>query len=337
VRRHTGTTAETRLVKTVPTSLLERRRPPIERLHHDGLRIAASFEFFPPKTPELAARLRDTADQLHPLHPEFVSVTFGAGGTTRERTVETVIDLAKRGFNTAAHLTCVGSSRDEIHELARVYREAGISHVVALRGDWPDGIAAPGSMGVPHASDLVRLLRESGFTEISVAAFPEGHPESDFSLRLEIENLKRKADAGATRAITQFVFDNAVYLRFVDRAQAAGIEIPIVPGILPITDLAVVRGFAARVGASVPDWLDPLFEGLDDDLPGRELVAASLAAEQSADLTTHGVRHVHFYTLNRANLTRAVCRLLRVGSGPEPARAVDAEAQSGRQEADQRG
>ena len=311
-------------------SLLERRRPPIERLHHDGLRIAASFEFFPPKTPELAERLRATADQLHPLHPEFVSGTFGAGGTTRERTVETVIELARRGFNTAAHLTCVGSSRDEIQQLARVYRDAGISHVVALRGDWPDGVAAPGSMGVPHASDLVALLHESGFAEISVAAFPEGHPESDFSLRREIENLKRKADAGATRAITQFVFDNAVYLRFVDRAEAAGIEIPIVPGILPITDLAVVRGFAVRVGASVPEWLD-------DDLPGRELVAASLAAEQCADLTTHGVRHVHFYTLNRANLTRAVCRLLRVGSGPEAARAVDAEAEAGGQEADQRG
>jgi len=155
--------------------------------------------------------------------------------------------------------------------------------------------------------------------------------------RREIENLKRKADAGATRAITQFVFDNAVYLRFVDRAEAAGIEIPIVPGILPITDLAVVRGFAVRVGASVPEWLDPLFEGLDDDLPGRELVAASLAAEQCADLTTHGVRHVHFYTLNRANLTRAVCRLLRVGSRPEAARAADAEAEAGGQEADQRG
>ena len=313
MRRHTGSTGQAR-VRPVPVSLTERRLPPIERLHHDGLSIGASFEFFPPKTPELAARLHETAELLRPLEPKFVSVTFGAGGSTRERTVETVIDLARRGFTTAAHLTCVGSSRGEIQELARGYREAGVSHVVALRGDLPPGVA-PGSTELPHASDLVALLRESGFAEISVAAFPEGHPESDFSMRHEIENLKRKEAAGATRAITQFVFDNALYLRFADRAAAAGVGLPIVPGILPITELPVVRGFAERVGASVPRWLDPLFEGLDDDQPGRELVSASLAAEQCADLATHGVRHVHFYTLNRANLTRAVCRLLRVGAG----------------------
>jgi methylenetetrahydrofolate reductase (NADPH) len=312
VRRHTGSTGQAR-VRPVPVSLTERRLPPIERLHHDGLRIGASFEFFPPKTPELAARLNETAELLRPLEPTFVSVTFGAGGSTRERTVETVIDLTRRGFTTAAHLTCVGSTRAEIQELARGYREAGVSHVVALRGDLPPGVA-PGSTELPHASDLVAVLRESGFTEISVAAFPEGHPESDFSMRREIENLKRKEAAGATRAITQFVFDNAVYLRFADRAAAAGVGLPIIPGILPITELAVVRGFAERVGASVPRWLDPLFEGLDDDQPGRELVSASLAAEQCADLAAHGVRHVHFYTLNRANLTRAVCRLLRVGA-----------------------
>ena len=314
MRRHTGSTGESR-VRRVPPSLADRRLPPIERLHHDGLKIGASFEFFPPKTPELEARLQETAELLRPLEPEFVSVTFGAGGSTRERTVETVIDLTRRGFKTAAHLTCVGSSRDEIRELARVYREAGVSHVVALRGDLPPGVA-PGSTEVAHASDLVALLRESGFDEISVAAFPEGHPESDFSMRREIENLKRKEDAGATRAITQFIFDNALYLRYLDSATAAGIAMPIIPGILPITELPVVRSFAARVGASVPHWLDPLFEGLDDDLPARELVSASLASEQCADLAAHGVRHVHFYTLNRANLTRAVCRLLRVGPAP---------------------
>jgi methylenetetrahydrofolate reductase (NADPH) len=299
-------------VRPAPVSLTDRRLPPIERLHHDELKIGASFEFFPPKTPELAARLQETAALLRPLEPEFVSVTFGAGGSTRERTVETVLDLARRGFTTAAHLTCVGSSRAEIRELARGYREAGISHVVALRGDLPAGVA-PGSTELPHASDLVALLREAGVPEISVAAFPEGHPESDFSLPAEIENLKRKEAAGATRAITQFVFDNALYLRFADRAAAAGVGIPVIPGILPITELPVVRSFAERVGATVPHWLDPLFEGLDDDQPARELVSASLAAEQCADLAAHGVRHVHFYTLNRANLTRAVCRLLRVG------------------------
>jgi methylenetetrahydrofolate reductase (NADPH) len=311
VRRHTGSTGQAR-VRPVPVSLTDRRLPPIERLHHDELKIGASFEFFPPKTPELAARLQETAALLRPLEPEFVSVTFGAGGSTRERTVETVLDLARRGFTTAAHLTCVGSSRAEIRELARGYREAGISHVVALRGDLPAGVA-PGSTELPHASDLVALLREAGVPEISVAAFPEGHPESDFSLQAEIENLKRKEAAGATRAITQFVFDNALYLRFADRAAAAGVGIPVIPGILPITELPVVRSFAERVGATVPHWLDPLFEGLDDDQPARELVSASLAAEQCADLAAHGVRHVHFYTLNRANLTRAVCRLLRVG------------------------
>jgi methylenetetrahydrofolate reductase (NADPH) len=311
VRRHTGSTGRAR-VRPVPVSLTDRRLPPIERLHHDGLKIGASFEFFPPKTPELAARLQETAELLRPLEPEFVSVTFGAGGSTRERTVETVLDLARRGFTTAAHLTCVGSSRAEIQELARGYQEAGISHVVALRGDLPPGVA-PGSTELPHASDLVALLREAGVPEISVAAFPEGHPESDFSLQAEIENLKRKEAAGATRAITQFVFDNGLYLRFADRAAAAGVAIPVIPGILPITELPVVRSFAERVGATVPHWLDPLFEGLDDDQPARELVSASLAAEQCADLASHGVRHVHFYTLNRANLTRAVCRLLRVG------------------------
>lgn len=293
--------------------LHERRLPPIERVQHDHLRIGASFEFFPPKTPELAARLQETAALLHPLEPEFVSVTFGAGGTTRERTFETVVELVERGFRVGAHLTCVGSSRDELRELIRRYQAAGLSHIVALRGDWPGDDAPPNGADVPHASDLVRMLRDEGVSEVSVAAFPEGHPETAFSLRREIENLKRKQDAGATRAITQFVFDNSLYLHYVELAVAAGVEIPIVPGLLPITDLNVVRSFADRVGASVPAWLDPLFEGLEDDPSARELVSASLAAEQCADLATHGVRHVHFYTLNRANLTRAVCRLMGVG------------------------
>ena len=297
----------------MPDSFVERRLPPIERVHHDGLRIGASFEFFPPKTPELA-RLQETAELLLPLQPKFVSVTFGAGGSTRERTVETVIELARQGFSTAAHLTCVGSSRDEIRSSPRLPRGGHLPRRGAARRSAARRRA--GSTDVPHASDLVTLLRESGFPEISVAAFPEGHPESGFSQAREIENLKRKEAAGATRAITQFVFDNALYLRFADRAAAAGVQIPIIPGILPITELPVVRSFAERVGATVPLWLDPLFAGLDDDQPARELVSASLASEQCADLAAHGVRHVHFYTLNRANLTRAVCRLLRVGRRP---------------------
>ena len=222
----------------MPDSLLDRRLPPIERLHHDGLRIGASFEFFPPKTPELAARLQETAELLRPLEPTFVSVTFGAGGIDarahgRDGARPRAPGVLDRGAPDLRRQLARRRSRSS----RRAYREAGISHVVALRGDLPAGVE-PGSTDVPHASDLVTLLRESGFSEISVAAFPEGHPESDFSQAREIENLKRKEAAGATRAITQFVFDNAVYLRFVDRAEAAGVEIPIIPGILPITELA---------------------------------------------------------------------------------------------------
>jgi methylenetetrahydrofolate reductase (NADPH) len=297
---------------TVP--LHARRLPPIERVQHDGLKLAASFEFFPPKTAELEERLHATADQLQALEPEFVSVTYGAGGTTREKTHETVVDLVGRGFRVGAHLTCVGATHGEIAEIVDRYRAAGVDHIVALRGDWPGGEQPPNGTPIAHAADLVRLLRDEGIPEVSVAAFPEGHPESEFSLTAEIENLKRKEDAGATRAITQFFFDNALYLRFVDRARAAGVTMPIVPGLLPITDVKVVRSFAERVGATVPAWLDPLYAGMDDDPLGRELVSASLAAEQCADLATHGVRHVHFYTLNRANLTRAVCRLMGVGA-----------------------
>jgi methylenetetrahydrofolate reductase (NADPH) len=292
----------------VPTA--DRRLAPVERVNREAVALEASFEFFPPKTEELAATLEATAARLRSLDPSFVSVTYGAGGSTRERTHETVIDLARRGFQVAAHLTCVGHSAAEIRAIARRYRLAGIRHIVALRGDLPGGDPSKGGLG--HASDLVRLLRDCGITEISVAAFPEGHPETGFSVATDIENLKRKVDAGATRAITQFVLDNDVYLRYLDQARAAGIEIPIVPGILPITNVAQTRRFAAQVGATVPAWLDAMFEGLDDDPATRELVAASVAAEQCADLATHGVRHVHFYTLNRAALSYAVCRLLGI-------------------------
>jgi methylenetetrahydrofolate reductase (NADPH) len=293
---------------TIPYA--DRRLAPVERVNREAVAVAASFEFFPPKTDELARALEDTADRLRPLDPAFVSVTYGAGGSTRERTHETVIDLARRGFRVAAHLTCVGQSAADVRAIVKRYRHAGVRHVVALRGDLPGQGGVGGSL--PHAADLVRVVRRCEIEQVTVGAFPEGHPESGFSLTAEIENLKRKVDAGATDAITQFTFDNAVYLRFLDRARAAGIEIPIVPGILPITNVAQTRRFAAQVGASVPPWLDGLFAGLDDDPATRDLVAASVAAEQCADLATHGIRHVHFYTLNRAALTYAVCRLLGI-------------------------
>jgi methylenetetrahydrofolate reductase (NADPH) len=290
-----------------------RRLAPLERVNRQGLAVAASFEFFPPRTPELLERLEDTAARLRPLNPAFVSVTYGAGGSTRERTHETVLRLAKRGFAVAAHLTCVAHSPHDLLAIAHRYRLGGISHVVALRGDLPSGDDPLPERRLEYASQLVALLRDAGIPEVSVACFPEGHPDSRFDIGAEIENLKRKQAAGATRAITQFVLDNATYLRFVERAQRAGVSIPIVPGILPITNVEQTRSFAQKVGATVPRWLDAVFDGLDEDPQTRELVAASVAAEQCADLATHGVEHVHFYTLNRASLTLAVCRLIGIG------------------------
>jgi methylenetetrahydrofolate reductase (NADPH) len=290
------------------------RTGPVELANRLGIRIAASFEFFPPRSDETAARLRETAERLLPFAPAFVSVTYGAGGSTRERTHETVVALARSGFTVAAHLTCAGASRGELREIARRYWDAGIRHVVALRGDLAPGMTAPRD-GCAHAADLVAELRGVADFEVSVAAFPEGHPESGFSPDAEIANLQRKVAAGATRAMTQFFFENDVYLRYLDRVRAAGIEIPVVPGILPVSDVARTRSFATAVGAAVPDWLDSVLDGLDRDPETRELVAASLAAEQCASLATSGVHELHFYTLNRAALTIAVCRLLGLRAG----------------------
>jgi methylenetetrahydrofolate reductase (NADPH) len=292
--------------------LPERRLAPVERLHRAGSTITASFEFFPPKTPALARGLEETIDRLLPLDPTFVSVTYGAGGTTREETFDTAVALRRHGLRVAAHLTCVAHSRAEIRAIVEGYRDAGIDHILALRGDLPDGVTAPPDATLAHASDLVAELRAIGIERVAVAAFPEGHPETGFDLDAEIENLKRKEAAGATEAITQFCLENDTILRFVDRARAAGIALEIIPGILPVANVAQTRSFAAKVGASVPDWLDGLFEGLDDDPATRDLVAASVAAEQCADLAAHGLGHVHFYTLNRAPLTYAVCRLLGI-------------------------
>lgn len=271
-----------------------------------------SFEFFPPRTPESEEQLWRAITRLAPLAPRFVSVTYGAGGSTRERTHRTVRRLlTETSLTPAAHLTCVGASRAEIDAVADAYWDAGVRHLVALRGDPPSGETryTPTPGGYAWASELVAGLRARHDFEVSVATFPEGHPDS-MSLDLELDNLKRKIDAGATRAITQFFFDNWAYLRFVDRARKAGITVPIVPGIMPVTNFAQMTKFAAMAGASVPRTMAPLFEGLEDDPETRKLVAVTVAADQCQKLADAGVTEFHFYTLNRADLTYALCHIL---------------------------
>ncbi len=259
----------------------------------DGAAPRVSFEFFPPKTPEMEARLWEVIKRLESLAPRFVSVTYGAGGSTRERTHATVRRIRNEtALEPAAHLTCVAASCEEIDRVARDYWEAGIRHIVALRGDPPGGL---GSDYAPH----------------SVAAYPETHPAARSSDH-DLDNLKAKLDAGASRAITQFFFDVDLYLRFRDRAHDAGIRVPIVPGILPVTNFAQLKRMSAGCGASIPGWMAAHFDGLDDDPDTRRLVAASLAAEQCRRLHANGVHEFHFYTLNRADLIVAICHLLGV-------------------------
>jgi methylenetetrahydrofolate reductase (NADPH) len=283
---------------------------------------SVSFEFFPPKSDKSQASLWETIRRLSPLGPAFVSVTYGAGGTTRERTHATVTNIqAETGIPAAAHLTCVAATRDEIDEIARAYWAAGIRHIVALRGDPPPNADGTGGLGgtgyVPHpggyayAVDLVAGLKRIADFEISVAAFPETHPEAP-SADLDLDNLKRKCDAGASRAITQFFFDDDAFLRFRDRAAAAGVGIPIVPGILPITNFAKAAEFGAKCNCAMPAWFADLFDGLDDDPETRQMVAAKVAVDQCRRLVAEGVDHVHFYTLNRAELTVAICRMLGI-------------------------
>jgi methylenetetrahydrofolate reductase (NADPH) len=274
--------------------------------------IAASFEFFPPKTAEMEEKLWAAIHRLAPLAPHFVSVTYGAGGSTRERTHNTVKRiLAETALVPAAHLTCVAATRGEIDEVARAYWAAGVRHIVALRGDAPEGAGryAPHPDGYAFAADLVSGLKRIADFEISVAAYPEVHPDAR-SADADLDNLKRKIDAGATRAITQFFFEESVFLRFVERARRAGIALPIVPGILPVTNFQQVVKFAGACGANVPAWLARLFEGLDQDPDTRRLVAASVAAEQCRRLHAEGITEFHFYTLNRADLTYAICHIL---------------------------
>jgi methylenetetrahydrofolate reductase (NADPH) len=282
--------------------------------------MQVSFEFFPPGDAEMEATLWRSVQRLAPLAPHFVSVTYGADGSTRTRTHQLVTRIQRDTPLTGApHLTCVGASRGEILDIARRYWDQGIRHIVALRGDPPQGTARyePHADGFAYAADLVAGLRTVADFDISVAAYPEVHPEAP-SAQFDLENLKRKLDAGATRAITQFFYDVELFLRFRDRCAAAGIRAPIVPGILPITRLPQVLRFAARCGASIPRWLEDRFSGLDDDPDTRRLIAASVAIEQVQTLERHGVRDFHFYTLNRAELTYAICHALGVRPNRQP-------------------
>lgn len=273
-----------------------------------------SFEFFPPKNEALEQALWAAIRRLEPLAPRFVSVTYGAGGTTRTRTHETVSRLAQEtSLTPAAHLTCVGATREEVDEVARGYLAAGVRHIVALRGDPPAGATeyTPHPGGYAQAEDLVRGLRRIADFDISVGAYPETHPAAT-SAQADLDFLKRKIDAGATRAITQYFFDTDIYLRFIDRCAAAGITLPIVPGILPVSNFKQVQKFSAMCGASVPAWMARLFDGLEEDADTRRMVAAVVAAEQVRLLQANGVDEFHFYTLNRADLTYAIAHLLGV-------------------------
>jgi methylenetetrahydrofolate reductase (NADPH) len=274
-----------------------------------------SFEFFPPSDQAMADTLWKSIQRLAPLQPNFVSVTYGADGSTRTRTHEFVMRILREtDLRVAPHLTCVGASQQEVLAIAADYWRQGIRNLVALRGDAPpsqmiDGKYQPHADGFAYASDLVGGLRRVGGFEVSVGAYPEGHPESG-SVAAELENLKRKVDAGAHRAITQFFFDTEVFLRFRDACAAAAIDVSIVPGILPITRFPQLLRFAARCGASVPSWLHRQFDGLDDDPETRRMIAANVAIEQVQTLRRHGVNEFHFYTLNRAELTYAICHAL---------------------------
>ncbi len=290
----------------------------LERMHTlpfrsaDAARLKVSFEFFPPKNEKMEQDLWHAVQRLEPLQPRFVSVTYGAGGSTRERTHATVVRIQREtNLRAAAHLTCVAATRDEVNEVARQYWEAGVRHIVALRGDAPPDAPSyqPHPGGYGFAADLVAGLKKIADFEISVAAYPETHPEAP-GPEADLDNLKRKIDAGATRAITQYFFDVDLYLRFIDRVRAHGIDVPIVPGILPVTRFAQVVKFSKMCGTTVPPWMADLFDGLDEDPGTRQLVAATMAAEQCRTLQANGIDEFHFYTLNRADLAYAISHIL---------------------------
>jgi len=294
----------------------------------DAPSIRVSFEFFPPKTAEMEKTLWEAIARLAPLQPNFVSVTYGAGGSTRERTHATVKRIiAETMLTPAAHLTCVAATRPEIDAVIEAYAQAGVRHIVALRGDPIGGIGerfAPHPGGYRNAADLVSGIKRIADIEISVSAYPEKHPDSA-DVAADIDMLKAKVDAGATRAITQFFFENSLYFRYLERVRNSGIDIPIVPGILPVQNFTQTKNFAARTGATVPTWLARRFDGLDNDPTTRKLIAAAVAAEQVLDLVDQGVTDFHFYTMNRAELVYAICHLLGLRpGGAEPARSPSA-------------
>jgi methylenetetrahydrofolate reductase (NADPH) len=290
--------------------------PPAPDGHRALKTPAISFEFFPPKTEEMEKSLWETIKRLAPLTPNFVSVTYGAGGSTRERTHSTIARiLAETSLTPAAHLTCVGAPRGEIDDIVGRYHEVGVRHIVALRGDPPGGIGTAYTThpdGHKTSAELVASIKNRyPDIEVSVSAYPEKHPESpDFDADIDV--LQAKVDAGATRAITQVFFDNDLYFRYLDRVRARGIAIPIVPGIMPMHNFKQARNFVTRAGTSVPDWLAEKFEGLDDDAETRKLVAATVAAGQVQKLAKHGVDTFHFYTMNRADLVFAISHLLGI-------------------------
>jgi methylenetetrahydrofolate reductase (NADPH) len=290
-------------------------RNPISRRPDTAGRLQVSFEFFPPKSAEMEGKLWETVQRLEPLGPQFVSVTYGAGGSTRERTLRTVGRIAgETALVPAAHLTCVDATRAEVDQVIADFAALGVRRFVALRGDPVEGVGAsyrPHPDGYANAAELVAGIRRQGDFDVSVSAYPEKHPESpDFAT--DIDMLKRKVDAGATRAITQFFFENDLYERYVERARAAGIYIPIVPGILPIHNFRQVAGFSGRCGTHVPAWLAERFAGLENDPQTHALVASAVAAEQVIDLIERGVSDFHFYTMNRADLAFAICHLIGV-------------------------
>lgn len=276
--------------------------------------IATSFEFFPPKTDKMARTLEESVATLAPLGPRFVSVTYGAGGSTRERTHEQVVRINNEtGIPAAAHLTCVNATKDEVNEVARHYWASGIRHIVALRGDAPDGDGTytPHPGGYANAVELIAGLKDVADFEISVAAYPEVHPDSP-DRQADLDNLKAKFDAGATRAITQFFFQPDCFFRFQDEAASRGIDAEITPGIMPIMSFASVQRMSNLCGTAIPDWLEGLFDGLDERPAARQLVSATIAAELCRKLYAGGVRNFHFYTLNRAELSYAICHMLGV-------------------------
>jgi methylenetetrahydrofolate reductase (NADPH) len=290
--------------------------------------IEVSFEFFPPRTAAMEETLWSSIRRLEPLRPKYVSVTYGAGGSTRERTHATLARILRETtLKPAAHLTCVAATRGDVDEIIRDYWDLGVRHIVALRGDPPGGVGEryePTQGGYVNAADLTKGIKAIAPFEVSVACYPEKHPESP-SIEADIDMLKAKIDAGASSAITQFFFGNEAFFRYLDRVRAAGITVPIVPGLIPIHNFKQVSGFAVKSGARVPEWLGHRFEGLDDDQETRHLVAAAVAAEQVLGLVDQGITEFHFYTLNRADLVYAICHLL----GLRPAKAfADTKAAS---------